>query len=220
MIDEALNIRSYPWGEWYLAADTQSPELALAIGSIDTNPLARQWFQSDDTVLDIGAYIGDNTVSLVKWVREVYAFEPFLDAWTCLNHNSPTSRNYHAAVGNGERVALFPDLTRSHGNPGCREVRLDDNGIPTLRIDSLNLARVDVIKVDCEGFEIFALQGMMQTIQRCRPRMLIVECFPGLLANHGQSPQQQEQLLIDLGYKLTMHGSDPRWDWICTRSDL
>ena len=40
-------------------------------------------------------------------------------------------------------------------------------------IDSLNLKRVDLIKIDVEGMEMEVLQGAAETISRCKPVLLI-----------------------------------------------
>jgi FkbM family methyltransferase len=45
--------------------------------------------------------------------------------------------------------------------------------VPTVSLDSLNLARVDLIKIDVEGMEIDALNGAAQCIGKLRPILLI-----------------------------------------------
>jgi hypothetical protein len=45
--------------------------------------------------------------------------------------------------------------------------------VPTVSIDSLNLARVDLIKIDVEGMEMDALNGAAQCIGKLRPILLI-----------------------------------------------
>ena len=42
-----------------------------------------------------------------------------------------------------------------------------------MSIDSLNLPRVDFIKIDVEGMELDVLKGAKQTLRRCEPMMLI-----------------------------------------------
>ena len=45
--------------------------------------------------------------------------------------------------------------------------------IRTLAIDSLGLARLDLIKIDVEGMELDVLAGAAQSIERCRPIILV-----------------------------------------------
>ena len=44
---------------------------------------------------------------------------------------------------------------------------------PTIDPALLALATIDYIKIDCEGFEYRVLQGAKETIQRCRPVVVI-----------------------------------------------
>lgn len=57
--------------------------------------------------------------------------------------------------------------------------------VPTLALDSLQLARVDLIKLDVEGMEMEALAGARETIARHHP-ILIIETIkldkPALVA--------------------------------------
>lgn len=44
---------------------------------------------------------------------------------------------------------------------------------PMISIDSMNLPRVDLIKIDIEGMEIEALEGASHTIQKSKPQLII-----------------------------------------------
>jgi hypothetical protein len=50
--------------------------------------------------------------------------------------------------------------------------------IPMLAIDSLNLDACDLIQLDVEGYEQFAIQGARRTIEAHRP-VIIAERFDG-----------------------------------------
>ena len=41
------------------------------------------------------------------------------------------------------------------------------------RLDSLNLSKIDYIKIDCEGYENTILRGAKETILRDRPIMVV-----------------------------------------------
>jgi hypothetical protein len=45
--------------------------------------------------------------------------------------------------------------------------------VAAMRIDSLELSRLDFVKMDVEGHEIPAVQGALGTIERFRPAMII-----------------------------------------------
>jgi hypothetical protein len=40
-------------------------------------------------------------------------------------------------------------------------------------VDDLNLSRCDLIHLDIEGFELFALKGAINTINKCKPTIVI-----------------------------------------------
>jgi hypothetical protein len=68
-------------------------------------------------------------------------------------------------------------------------------------LDSFNLNDVDLIKIDCEGYELFVIQGGIETIKRCRPA-IIVEQKPGHGEAYGLSDTEAVSFLKDMGYKL------------------
>jgi len=73
----------------------------------------------------------------------------------------------------------------------------------------MRLTRLDLIKIDIEGMELEALQGARQTIERCRPIMLIEQIKTGR--------DQLRSWLVDRGYEvidaginiLAIHKADP-----------
>jgi FkbM family methyltransferase len=74
-----------------------------------------------------------------------------------------------------------------------RAVRLDDLLGPALR-------RLDVVKVDVEGFEVAAIEGFRATLERLRPP-LVVEVNPTTLELAGHDdPAVLPRLLESLGY--------------------
>ena len=45
--------------------------------------------------------------------------------------------------------------------------------VQKIAIDTLELPRVDLIKLDIEGMEMDALAGAAQTVERCQPIVLV-----------------------------------------------
>jgi len=45
--------------------------------------------------------------------------------------------------------------------------------IPTLRIDDLALPVCDLIYLDVEGWELYAIRGAVETLARCRPVVVV-----------------------------------------------
>lgn len=168
------------------------------------------------TCLDIGAYIGDSTIALLRAGCKVMAFEPFLDAFLCLLFNTLHYQDmiscYHLAIGNRETVNL--DYSYQEADCGCRYVKHEATGIQTVRVDDVVQGRkVDFIKIDVEGHELHVLRGAAQTIAKHRPK-LFVESFPDGLARQRATPKDLHDLIMGLGYDLFDRDMNP-----ATRTD-
>jgi FkbM family methyltransferase len=98
----------------------------------------------------------------------------------------------------------------------------DERPIPGIRIDSLVLANVGIVKMDIEGAEQFALWGMCELIERNMPLMVIEWNSKTVnnvsihsIAKAFREVPTQEQLIFDwktwlqnLGYTLEIVGDD------------
>jgi FkbM family methyltransferase len=62
---------------------------------------------------------------------------------------------------------------------------------------------VDVVKMDIEAHEVFALSGMRKLIQRCRPA-IAVEWHPWAMQNHGHEPERLLRDLLAYDYALSV----------------
>jgi FkbM family methyltransferase len=65
----------------------------------------------------------------------------------------------------------------------------------------LDLKSVDLLKMDIEGAEGFALRGLVKSLANFRINRLILELHPELLVHHGQSAQIVIRQLSNLGYR-------------------
>src|SRR5262249_14446017 len=74
-------------------------------------------------------------------------------------------------VGNGTKMPTFGVAARS----------LDEI------FDELRLDVIDLLKMDIEGYEGFALMGLANSLSSLRIKRLLLELHPEELAEHGQS---------------------------------
>src|SRR5581483_871522 len=81
---------------------------------------------------------------------------------------------WNAALGH---ESGFTGLERQYyDNVGMH--RIKDNGpIPVVALDSMNLPACDLLALDVEQYEVHALRGAYETIERCSP-VIVCEC-PG-----------------------------------------
>jgi hypothetical protein len=77
---------------------------------------------------------------------------------------------------------------------------LEGGHIPILRVDDLALPHCDLMMLDLEGYELFALKGALNTITRCKP--VIVMEDKGCSKVFGYEKGRVEQWLAqNAGYK-------------------
>jgi FkbM family methyltransferase len=70
-------------------------------------------------------------------------------------------------------------------------------------VDSYQLQHVDFFKLDCEGYEGLILQGAQDTIQRCRPVILMEQKV--LSKRYGHEVHHTQNMLSQWGYKVAQH---------------
>lgn len=151
------------------------------------------------TVIQAGGACGIWPIRLSHEFQSVFTCEPVRENFECMDENIQASGAQNIAYG---RFALGVDTStralmvqhpNEKQNAGSMQVDFvmpklgEDPGdsVPVVRIDDLvdGNHNVDLIVLDLEGFEIFALAGGHQTIQRCRPVIVIED--KGLSQKYG-----------------------------------
>jgi len=156
-----------------------------------------------DTVIDGGANLGIFTCAFAAAVGpqgRVIAFEPLPYAYDALADNIRANgfdncEPHRSALSNqnGETkidVRFGPvraSIVRDFGGT-------DVQTIPTCTIDSLNVSRVDFIKLDAEGAELAAIEGTKATLCKFKP----IVCVESTLEDE-YGPVSK--ILVDMGYQ-------------------
>ncbi|MEJ0018857.1 MAG: FkbM family methyltransferase [Acetobacteraceae bacterium] len=203
--------------------------------------LRRQHFGDGVVVLDCGANIGVHTVEWAKGMtgwgtviaieaqeRIYYALAGNIAINNCFNAHA-----IHAAVGaeNGALRIPTPNYLApaSFGSLELRPSSANEfigqaidyseqklTAVRMLTVDSLNLARLDLIKIDVERMELEVLAGAEQTLRRCRPIIIVErlkapsEALTAVLAGHGY-----QWFVFGLNF-LAVHPDDPTRQAITT----
>lgn len=138
----------------------------------------------DRDSIDVGANDGSYVHFMRKYSRQVIAFEPmpalaqvlrekFTSKVTvktmALSRSSGTADLYMPVV-DGVVVTGCSTISdqASATYPGHRAI-----SVPMARLDDVYDGQVGFIKIDVEGHEQAVLDGAIETIRRCRPRMLV-----------------------------------------------
>ncbi len=159
-----------------------------------------------------GGNLGVYPKRLAERFDTVYCFEPDAESFAALAVNAPAANivRFQAALGAKHELvglsAVRRDGSGRPSHPGLTHVS-GPGVVPTLCIDDLNLPVCDLICLDVEGYELFALQGAVETLRRCRP---VIACeINKNLAHVGHSAADLVNLLTSVGYVCAdQQGSD------------
>ncbi len=176
------------------------------------------------TFLDIGAHIGFHSLKAAKKVGlegHVISVEPNPDTLRELKQNVAASEARQIAihpVACSERegtLELFAGSLANTGMSSLSKKTAEADGVSGRRFEvrsrplddivkEAGLARVDVIKIDVEGAEMFVLKGARQTLERFHP-FLVMEVKEEQLTAMGTSSAAVLALLRELGYTPGRH---------------
>jgi FkbM family methyltransferase len=185
-----------------------------------------------DTVVDVGAFVGLYSVAVARRLGpggRVVAFEPDPDSFALLaqhvrlNGVEGRVELVRAAVGerSGEVPFLGGGLSESHVLGGSAPAA---GRVPCVTLDEvLEGRRVDVLKVDVEGYEAQVLSGAHRILAdpARRPRALFIELHPYAWPAFGTTADELLGSLRRLGYEPTSVGGGPprvdRWGELVAR---
>jgi FkbM family methyltransferase len=161
---------------------------------------------SHSTFIDVGSNYGWHSIIASKYCNIVYSFEPqkiMFDIQT-LSINDNNIKNiivYNFGLGNENIVSKMNQINYNSPwiNIGDLSVGAGGEEINIKTIDSLDLPKIDFIKIDVQGYEKFVLEGGVETIKKDKPT-LIVELENFQLTKFGYDDSNIFKLLKDIGY--------------------
>lgn len=134
--------------------------------------------------LDLGAYIGDTAYLMNKYLKpqKIYAFEPDPDNLKVLKENIklnqlqdkvipvPLAASDKDGYCYFEKRGAGSEIVNKKMNKGTIKVK-------TIKIDDFvekeRIKKVDLIKMDIEGAEFYALKGAVKILKRDKPDLII-----------------------------------------------
>jgi FkbM family methyltransferase len=121
-------------------------------------------------VVQAGGHSGLYPKQYAEMFEKVYTFEPYKLNFFCLDKNvkNENVKKYNTAIGEElKSVSISHPDSKKH-NTGVFSVSgLGD--IPMITIDSLDIPDCSLIHYDLEGYELFALKGAVNTINKYKP---------------------------------------------------
>jgi FkbM family methyltransferase len=187
-----------------LVLDTYEPE---------TTHLFRQLLRPGMTVVDMGAFIGHYTILSAMEVGNsghVFAFEPDLRILPKLEHNVRLS-------GCEDRVTIIPAAVSNKTGEGQlfsgkegwltiypRAVDHMSAPIEVISLDAyfgnLGWPTVNLMKMDIDGAEIWALEGMVELSRRNPHLKLVMKFAPYHIREAGGTPERFFETLQKVGF--------------------
>ncbi len=176
--------------------------------------LISRYIKPGDTVLDVGAHFGYVSVlssHLVGNSGRIYAFEPTPSTFAVLSENAKSRANITALnLGAGKKSSSLEIV--DYGLQYCAWNTMADESRMPMALAGVKANRVKVnvvklddyldekgivpsfIKIDAENFEADVIAGLVNTIQKARPIVLMETGSAASLtaakslANHGYHP--------------------------------
>jgi FkbM family methyltransferase len=158
------------------------------------------WVREGQTVIDVGANVGHYTrrLSVLVGHGRVIAFEPVPETFALLTANCSDLRNVTlcnwAASDRFQTVGLeLPQFKSGLANYYRASITVGGSH-PSLamRLDSLPLTDLALIKIDAEGHDLAVLTGAQALIERLKPALIVEEDSAGTIA----------EWLVTRGYRI------------------
>lgn len=133
----------------------------------------KQYFPTNGLMLDIGANIGGHCVQFKHHFPElqIWAFELHHDNYRVLMQNIkryPDVKAFNLGVGSKTSLITYNDGHESNSGV-VKVVPAGNNYNIVLALDDLDIPPVSFIKIDIEGFELSAFEGMAKLLERDQP---------------------------------------------------
>lgn len=207
-------------------------ELLHEYGSyIGSEPETEDWVTDhvgkDWVIFDCGAHIGYYTMQFSHLASNggVYAFEAGQESYEkCLRNLEYNARTHNRSFDNVEVVHIalgqrdaqgVEEVLYLSGGPDYGKTR---DRFDFISLDSFcalrNIGRVDLIKIDVDGWDYEVLLGARETIRRFRPVLITEVNYALEWRNH--SPEDVSRLLEELDYSYTAIDTQGPTNWIMT----
>ena len=157
-----------------------------------------------DLAIDAGANYGIFSYHLNNKFQKVHAFEVETDVRECLKKNVEKFdlKNvivHDCGLGEKEKFVSVNYIKNSFGT--YITPNQQDGNFLIRTIDSFELQNCDFIKIDCEGYEPFILEGAENTIKNFKPVVLMEDKNLGS-KYYGLENRLNVRILENWGYEI------------------
>ena len=149
-----------------------------------------------------GGALGVYPAYLARRFNLVLTFEPNPASFRCLVNNVNDVANVTAFQAALSDDRGFANLICPEGyarNTGAWYIKPNGGAVSRMKLDDLGLPGLDLLMLDVEGHELFALLGAMKTIRKYRP-LILLEDKPRCHRNSGVAADWLDTFCGEVGY--------------------
>lgn len=145
----------------------EKKELDLILNSLNENA-------KENTLIDVGANIGNHSLYFSKYFKKIIAFEPQKDLFELLKINSNLKNIDIYNFGLSDKVGksnIYYDMNnRGGGSIESKNLNLKSEQIDLQVFDQIfHDKEFSFVKIDVEGHELSVLKGMNKSIEKNKP---------------------------------------------------
>lgn len=181
----------------------ETDEMNTIVSSINDN----------DVILDIGTNIGLYTILLNKLKKiKTYSFEPIPFTFNILKENIRLNgldvEIFNIGISNKNETVDFYFNTSEIASSSMKDLRENKENTEIVKcqirklddfIKENNINKIDFMKIDIEGSELFAIQGGLESIKKFKP-IIFCEMLRKWCKKFNYHPNDIIKLLVDIGY--------------------
>lgn len=144
--------------------------------------------------VDIGGHVGLWSMQAEDDFESIIAFEPHPIHAELYRLNVSHATLHECALGDDDR-----SISLSTGNGSSGDTWVSGPGsIPMKKLDDFQIERIDLLKIDTEGYELPIVRGARDTLLRCKP-VVVVEQKGRDERYHGEKKNGAVEYLKSLG---------------------
>ncbi len=179
-----------------------------------------QLLKEGDVVFDVGANIGEVTFGMSKRAGNlgmIYSFEPEPFIFSKISRNLSLNSFTNICLNNvalGDKEQELFLKAQVENNRGGTRINTNSNEGKKVKVSTIDLyvqqkelKKLDLIKIDVEGFEMRVLQGAQEVLQKFRP-LLFIEVNDDNLKEQADSALSLIEFLFEMGYTKIEHSEN------------
>jgi FkbM family methyltransferase len=162
----------------------------------------------DSIFIDVGSNYGWHSIIASNICKEVHSFEPQnlmykIQKMSLLENNIENVIIYDIALGEKNKKSQMSriDYQKEGVNIGDLSIGNGGEDIEVITLDSMNMEKIDIIKIDVQGYEKFVLEGAIESIKKHKP-IMIVEFEEFQLKKFGYGSTELFDFIRSMDYEI------------------